>query len=450
MNLTVTKGDRRPPTMARLELLTLMIILLVVAPAKAYTRPPPRSTLSVPWQGKDASHPQQVHTSLAGVNHMRIVWITDDTNVQSIVEYGITAGVYNYTSLSKGDSTSYSYMLYNSGKIHHVVIGPLEANRTYFYRCGGYGPEYNFKTPPAQFPITFTVVGDLGQTGWTSSTLEHIQQCNHDVHILPGDLSYADYWQPLWDSFGRLVEPLASTRPWMVTQGNHEMERIPLFMPPFRAYNARWPMPYEESASSSNLYYSFEVAGVHIVMLGSYTDYYEDSEQYQWLQADLSRVDRMRTPWLIVVFHAPWYNSNLAHQGEGDDMMESMEPLLYDAKVDIVLAGHVHAYERSTRVYMRNADPCGPIHITVGDGGNHEGLASRYIEPQPQWSVFREASFGHGELRIANDTHAHWTWHRNDNDESVRSDEVWIESLSKSGVCTEDIIHRRRKSLIES
>lgn len=64
------------------------------------------------------------------------------------------------------------------------------------------------------------------------------------------------------------------------------------------------------------------------------------------LQEDLSKVNRKRTPWLLVLFHVPWYNSNTAHQGEGGDMMETMEPLLYAASVDLVLAGHVHAYER--------------------------------------------------------------------------------------------------------
>jgi hypothetical protein len=43
-------------------------------------------------------------------------------------------------------------------------------------------------------------------------------------------------------------------------------------------------MPFEESGSSSNLYYSFEVAGAHIVMLGSYDDYDVYSEQYKWLK----------------------------------------------------------------------------------------------------------------------------------------------------------------------
>lgn len=123
-------------------------------------------------------------------------------------------------------------------------------------------------------------IGDLGQTEWTQSTLEHISKSNYDVLILPGDLSYADFVQPRWDSFGRLVEPLASQRPWMVTQGNHEVEKIPVVHnTPFTAYNARWKMPYEQSASSSNLYYSFEVAGVHVIMLGSYTDFSSDSDR---------------------------------------------------------------------------------------------------------------------------------------------------------------------------
>lgn len=166
--------------------------------------------------------------------------------------------------------------------------------------------------------------------------------------LLPGDLSYADTQQPLWDSFGRFVEPYASKRPWMVTEGNHEIETILiLHSHPFDAYNARWRMPYEESGSTSNLYYSFDVAGaIHVIMLGSYTDFDSKSDQYKWLVKDLAKVDRGRTPWLIVLLHAPWYNTNTAHQGEGEAMRKAMESLLYDARADVVFVGHVHAYER--------------------------------------------------------------------------------------------------------
>ncbi|KAG2242060.1 hypothetical protein Bca52824_096098, partial [Brassica carinata] len=152
---------------------------------------------------------------------------------------------------------------------------------------------------------------------------------------------------------------------------------------------------------------------------------------------DLTKVDRERTPWLIALFHVPWYNSNDAHQNEGDGMMAEMEPLLYASGVDIVFTGHVHAYERTKRVNNGKSDPCGPVHITIGDGGNREGLARKYKDPSPEWSVFREASFGHGELQMVNSTHAHWTWHRNDDDEPTKSDEVWLTSLVNSGCWTE-------------
>lgn len=96
----------------------------------------------------------------------------------------------------------------------------------------------------------------------------------------------------------------------------------------------------------------------------------------------------------------------------------------------------VHAYERSNRVYNYSLDPCGPVHIAVGDGGNREKMAIEFAdepgkcpEPsstpdpymggfcaanftfgpaegkfcwewQPEFSAFRESSFGHGILEV--------------------------------------------------
>lgn len=48
----------------------------------------------------------------------------------------------------------------------------------------------------------------------------------------------------------------------------------------------------------------------------------------------------------------------------------------------------------------------------------------RYLEPQPEWSLMREASFGHGELVFHEDGSADWSWHRNQDDESVTADAV--------------------------
>ncbi|KAL6574979.1 Purple acid phosphatase 22 [Orobanche minor] len=414
-------------------ILFFLLLLTTGWVSPEYTRPDPRP-LIFRQHDHSESDPQQVHISLAGKDHMRISWITSDKKVQSTVEYGKSPG--QYDGSATGNCTSYGYFFYRSGKIHHVRIGPLEPNTTYYYRCGGRGPEFSFRTPPAVFPVEFAVAGDLGQTEWTESTLAHIGASDYDVLLIPGDLSYADTLQPLWDSFGCLVQPYASTRPWMVTQGNHDIEILPIFQPHgFKAYNARWLMPYQESNSSSNLYHSFDVAGAHVIMLGSYTNFDSESDQYNWLQADLANIDRAKTPWIFVLVHAPWYNSNFAHRGEGESMRKALEQMLYDARVDVVFAGHVHAYERFTRVNDNKADQCGPMHVTIGDGGNREGLAMLFEKPNPSISMYREPSFGHGRMRVFNNTHAQWTWNRNNDNDSLVADEIWLESLASSALC---------------
>ncbi|KAG6527675.1 probable purple acid phosphatase 20 [Zingiber officinale] len=408
--------------------------------AFAYTRPAPRGTLSVPLADyANGLTPQQVHISLVGSDKMRVTWITDDDS-PSVVEYGTSLG--KYSSKATGSSDSYSYLFYRSGHIHDVVIGPLIPGKLYHYRLG-LNSDRNFvlKTPPKSFPFKFAVIGDLGQTEWTNSTLNHLAAADYDLLLLPGDLSYADFVQPLWDSFGRLVEPLASSRPWMVTQGNHEIEKIPVIHPKsFVAYNARWRMPYDAdlaTSSGSNLFYSFDVAGgaIHVIMLGSYADFGPGSPQQSWLEADLKKLDRQRQQWVIALVHAPWYSSNKAHQGEGEEMRVALEAMLYESRVDVVFAGHVHAYERFERVHDNHLDACGPVHITIGDGGNKEGLATRYQDPQPEISVFREASFGHGRFELANATHAHWTWRRNVDDVAAVADQVWLTNLASDPTC---------------
>ncbi|CAM8955282.1 unnamed protein product [Rhodiola kirilowii] len=424
-------------SISSLTAVLLIIIVTTSSSASAYRRPPRRSTLHVSRRDQSPTSAQQVHISMVGSDKMRVSWISDD-QTSAVINYGGSKDSLNLSAT--GSSSTYKYMLYTSGFIYDVVIGPLQPNSVYYYACGSDTSQvFSFKTAPAQFPVKFAVVGDLGQTGWTNSTLQHIAASNYDVLLLPGDLSYADTLQPLWDSFGQLVEPLASQRPWMVTQGNHEVEKIPVMhSQPFTSYNARWHMPFEESGSDSNLYYSFDVAGVHVIMLGSYTDFDVNSDQYKWLEADLGKVDRSKVNWVVVNVHAPWYNSNTAHQGEDEsvEMRKSMEDLILKGRVDVVFAGHVHAYERFTRVYDGEGNGCGPVHIVIGDGGNREGLASKYMNPQPKISLFREASFGHGELEVVNGTHALWTWHRNEDDESVVADSTWLRSLSSDPACS--------------
>ncbi|KAF3772405.1 Purple acid phosphatase 15, partial [Nymphaea thermarum] len=409
----------------------------------------------------------------------------DPSTVASEVHYGRRSG--KYTHVKTGTSTVYNQLYpfkgllnYTSGIIHHVKLEGIKPGSTYYYICGdsslsAMSEEFVFKAPPPpstdSYPYKIAVVGDLGLTGNSTSTIDHLIGNKPSLVLMVGDLSYANQYlttggkaapcfscsfpdapiretyQPRWDAWGRFMETLTRRVPMMVIEGNHEIEPQ-LGNATFLSYQARFAVPSSESGSNSSFYYSFNAGGVHFIMLGAYVDYNVTGSQFAWLQKHLSEVDRKVTPWLVAAWHPPWYNSYSSHYQEFECMRQEMEELLYQNGVDIVFSGHVHAYERMNRVYNYTLDPCGPVFITVGDGGNIEGIdidhaddpgkcpsprdnvpefggvchinfSTGYAEgkfcwdKQPEWSAFRESSFGHGILEVKNATYALWTWHRN-------------------------------------
>lgn len=70
----------------------------------------------------------------------------------------------------------------------------------------------------------------------------------------------------------------------------------------------------------------------------------DGTAQKEWLESDLSGVDRSVTPWVVVSFHQPYVNSNTAHsiQSEGVPMQGAIEDVLFQNQVDLVFSGHVH------------------------------------------------------------------------------------------------------------
>lgn len=238
-----------------------------------------------------------------------------------------------------------------------------------------------------------------------------------------GDLSYANGDEPKWDTFGNLRTITSTSIPTFTTLGNHEWfdddDKL------FTAYRARFDNPPAVEGGEKELYYSFEAGLVHWAMVAGYCHdmkststqpcLAEGSPQMDWLQADLAGVNRSVTPWVVVAFHQPYVNSNTAHSisTEGYPMQEAIEDVLYENGVDLVFSGHVHAYERSCEVYQYKCVAGAPVYVTIGDGGNHEGLARGWVEPQPDWSVYRQASYGFGRLRVFNATTALWQWHQN-------------------------------------
>ncbi|XP_065876305.1 purple acid phosphatase 15 isoform X1 [Euphorbia lathyris] len=455
--------------------------------------------------------PEQISVSLSfSYDSVWISWITgefqigynikplDPKQVASIVHFGGLR--YPLSHEAKGYSLVYNQLYpfeglqnYTSGIIHHVRLTGLKPDKVYYYRCGdpsigAMSAIHSFKTMPVSsprsYPSRIAVVGDLGLTYNTTTTISRLISNKPELVLLVGDVTYANLYltngtgsdcyscsfsetpihetyQPRWDYWGRYMQQLVSQVPIMVVEGNHEIEEQ-AGNQTFVAYSSRFAFPSIESGSSSTFYYSFDAGGIHFVMLGAYIDYEKSGDQYKWLEKDLANVNRDLTPWLIVSWHPPWYSSYSAHYREAECMRVAMEELLYSYGVDIVFNGHVHAYERSNRVYNYKLDPCGPVYITVGDGGNREKMAIEHAdepghcpEPsstpdpymggfcaenfttgpaagkfcwdqQPDYSAFRESSFGHGILEVKNESWALWTWHRNQDSSSKIADQIYI------------------------
>ncbi|CAL9224872.1 unnamed protein product [Arabidopsis halleri] len=395
---------------------------------------------------KGYNAPQQVHITQGDYDGKAVIisWVTPDEPGSSRVYYGAVQGKYEF--VAQGTYHNYTFYKYKSGFIHHCLVSGLEHDTKYYYKIesGESSREFWFVTPPEIHPdasYKFGIIGDMGQTFNSLSTLEHYMQSGAQAVLFLGDLSYADRYQyndvgVRWDSWGRFVEPSTAYQPWLWSAGNHEVDYMPYMgeVTPFRNYLQRYTTPYLASKGSSPLWYAVRRASAHIIVLSSYSPFVKYTPQWHWLSEELKRVDREKTPWLIVLMHVPIYNSNEAHFMEGESMRAVFEEWFVGHKVDVIFAGHVHAYERSYRIsnvrYNVSSgdrfpvpDKSAPVYITVGDGGNQEGLAGRFREPQPDYSAYREASYGHSTLEIKNRTHAIYHWNRNDDGKKVATDE---------------------------
>lgn len=343
---------------------------------------------------------------------MLVMW-TASSSQSTTVQYGTSPS--SLSSQVTGKAVTYSYQGYDSPYIFSATMKNLSpGGKAYYYRIGsdsqGWSKVYNFVSAPTPGTpnMRFGVIGDVGATEYSNETIEGLmnlrtsQGLDHILHA--GDLSYANNYNPggpVWDRYGEYIEPLAAYTPYNPSVGNHEV------VDSFIGFRLRYGlMDLEAHSKGGDFYWSYNFGNVHVIMLSSQTEYAPGGPQYTWLEADLKAIDRSVTPWVVAVWHMPWYNSNEAHPHDGEKMQSSFEDLFHTYKVDLGLCGHVHAYERTTSVYKNKIQSGATSYLTLGNGGTPEGLASRW-RAQPDWSVKRIAQWGHTYFNFVNSTHAH-------------------------------------------
>ena len=225
-----------------------------------------------------------------------------------------------------------------------------------------------------------------------------------------------------------MMQPIAAVKPFSISIGNHETyDTANGIVAISTQYRLGYGMPAGGRADGA-MYFSYEAGPAHFISMCSFIDggFGPDQPISKWLAADLASVDRTRTPWLFVLVHAPPYNSNTEHQGDGEPLRAAYEAQFTAAKVSAGFAGHVHAYERSHPVVNNGKvmpDGQGTVWLNIGDAG--AALYTSWL-PTPSWSAVHSAVFGHGQLQIVNSSAALWTWHRNQDNEKIVADSTTI------------------------
>ena len=235
--------------------------------------------------------------------------------------------------------------------------------------------------------------------------------------------------EEVWDAYGRLVEPFERLAPFNPNVGNHEHTPGTLtnasgsFKVEYAAYQARYgAVP---PTGNGNLWYSYDLGSVHYTCIDSEESQAPGSPQATWLAADLAAAaaNRATIPWIVMMQHRPVYSSTKSEAGShlpGSGFALVLEPYIKQYGVDLFLTGHQHQYERSYPVFNGTVtssgggtatfvNPGAPIYVVQGTSGAF--VSGDWIDPQPQWSAFREGtSYGYGKMRVSGGAKLDYQW----------------------------------------
>ncbi len=240
-----------------------------------------------------------------------------------------------------------------------VKIAGLKPGIKYWYRILGLDKaKHPFQTAPAApEDFSFAVYGDNRHAGgfsWHRSVVREILREDASEHfrfvINSGDIverpGKGHGWQ--WASFLRDITPLAASRPYEVSLGNHE--------------SGGAPEPYAEyfDYGHPEHWRAFDYAGVRFIMLSTEDDLKPGSPQFSWLEQALD-TKSADTRFTVVTLHKPLLTYDPRGSYNEPERRAELEPIFAAKGVDIVFAGHVHAYEHH---HLPSFE-----HVITGGGG---------------------------------------------------------------------------------
>lgn len=99
--------------------------------------------------------------------------------------------------------------------------------------------------------------------------------------------------------------------------------------------------------------------------------------QRVWFEQAMESDAWQKANWRMVVLHQPPYSQGWPGYHGESSIRELLEPYFHQGKIDLVVAGHTHDYERLTKEFSGN-----PVHFLIvggaGGGLEPEGQASEF------------------------------------------------------------------------
>jgi hypothetical protein len=288
----------------------------------------------------------------------------------------------------------------------NLLLTGLKAGTTYHYSVSNngktWGPDTTFTTAASGLGnFTFTAFGDEAASTTRAQPMVALAASFAPAfHLIPGDLAYATpqgerlptltgFNPTQWDKYLDMAGPAgAQSIPWMASVGAHETE--PLGDDGYAGFVTRFPQAYD-SSSGSPVVHAFSYGNVAVIHLDGndlsaqepVNNGYTGGAQTTWLAAQLAgyRASGSGIDFIVVVVNCCCYSSNREHGSDGG-LRDVWGPLFDQYSVDLVISGHVHAFERTNPMIngaLTKVVPSGgtvhpatdgTTYICAGGGGN--------------------------------------------------------------------------------
>lgn len=266
--------------------------------------------------------------------------------------------------------------------LHTILVAGLQPATRYAFTVRAHGaPRYGALTtaPPDESgaPVRFLVYGDTrSDDAAHAAVVRAMVSATSDFIINTGDIVENGASRSQWQTFFDIEAPLTRERPIFCCVGNHELTEgagldfvryfgpAPLPIAPPPSVSTVTGIPVADAGPSAltldQLNGTFRWSNVRFFMINGLVDYNAGPSRV-WLEKVLGESDlETGVAWrIVVVHHGPW--SSGPHGDNARLHAAKVPELLRAHKVDLVISGHEHIYERGV------AD--GLAYLVSGGGG---------------------------------------------------------------------------------